>query len=289
MIASFMLRHSKIYESCTSLGLDTLYLRLASLQEHRILSEGEKKPSILEYPEGFRMKLDYKDTYDFTYLLEWKGSNGSYEIKTSSYLKKILKRGDSFIDGGAHAGYFSMLASKLTGSGGKVYAFEPDPVPFKKLKKNIQINRLHNIRPYEVGIGDADRVANFNLSDRDSSGNSFLSLNGLSNTAIKVKLFRLDTLFPNGIKNLKAMKLDLEGYENEAIIGARNLIRKSKPTIIFEFNYRILFEKDRRYNQVFDSLRDLGYSKFIESETGNSVGKYSDLSHLYTNVIAVGR
>jgi FkbM family methyltransferase len=287
MIASFMLRHSKIYELCASLGLDTLYLRMLRLREPRVLSDGEKKPSILEYADGFRMKLDYKDKYDFYYLSQWKESNGSYEVKTSTYLKKILKHGDSFIDGGANAGYYSMFASELIGQEGRVYAFEPAPIPFKKMKKNIQINRLHNIKLYKMGIGDTDKEADFNLSDRDSSGSSFLSLSGLSNT-IKVKIFRLDTLFPDGIKSLKAIKLDLEGYENEAIIGAKNLIRKSKPTIIFEFNYRTLFDKDRHYNEVFDSLQKLGYSKFIESETGNSVERYSDLSHLYTNVIALG-
>ena len=53
------------------------------------------------------------------------------------YLKKTLKEGDIFIDIGANEGIFSILAGKLVGPEGKIYAIEPMPTNVSLLKRNI--------------------------------------------------------------------------------------------------------------------------------------------------------
>lgn len=50
---------------------------------------------------------------------------GSYEVADQSLMVNNINKGDVVYDIGAHVGFFTLLASKLTGVKGKVYAFEP--------------------------------------------------------------------------------------------------------------------------------------------------------------------
>src|SRR5579863_7387210 len=63
---------------------------------------------------------------DSNWLPLW--ANGVYEPWTTEVLTKELKEGDVFVDVGANIGFFTLLASKLVGEKGRVYAFEPNPL-----------------------------------------------------------------------------------------------------------------------------------------------------------------
>jgi len=65
-----------------------------------------------------------------------KGKAHPAETKLARFLIQQLKPGDIFIDVGAHYGYFSLLASQLVGTTGKVFAFEAAPETYKCLQKN---------------------------------------------------------------------------------------------------------------------------------------------------------
>jgi hypothetical protein len=68
-----------------------------------------------------------------------------YEPQTYRVFTDILKPEMTIVDAGAHIGYYSLLAGKLVGEKGNVYAFEPDPSYYSLLKKNIKkISRLTN-------------------------------------------------------------------------------------------------------------------------------------------------
>src|SRR6185436_20517401 len=50
-----------------------------------------------------------------------------YEPEVFEFLVRALRAGDTFVDVGAHVGYFSLLAASLVGHGGHVFSFEPNP------------------------------------------------------------------------------------------------------------------------------------------------------------------
>lgn len=70
------------------------------------------------------------------------------EFETEIF-KKEIKKGDTVLDLGAHIGYYTLLAAKLVGEKGKVFAFEPEPTNFALLKKNIKINNHQNVIPVQ--------------------------------------------------------------------------------------------------------------------------------------------
>jgi FkbM family methyltransferase len=61
------------------------------------------------------------------------------------FIVKALKPGDIFIDVGANIGCYSILASKLVGVNGIVFAVEPVPPTLDVLRLNVKMNRLRNI------------------------------------------------------------------------------------------------------------------------------------------------
>ena len=81
---------------------------------------------------------------------------GLYELDTARVLKRLLRPGDHFIDGGANIGYFTLLAARLVGPAGRVDAFEPLPENHARLLAHLDLN----------GLADRVRVHRLALSDR---------------------------------------------------------------------------------------------------------------------------
>ncbi len=75
------------------------------------------------------------------------------EIRLTKFLTRHLKAGDTFIDVGAHYGYYALLASILTGDKGHVYAIEASAHSFELLKVNT--DPLKNITAYHNAAGEA--------------------------------------------------------------------------------------------------------------------------------------
>ena len=211
------------------------------------------------------------------------GQGAAYEPGTTKYVTDTLKPGDAFIDGGANSGYFSRLAAGLV-KDGKVFAFEPVKSTFKMLEGNTL--QCPNVQLINKAIGNSSGRAVINVASDGDMGTS--SLIKIPNTTMEeIVITSLDSEFPEGIPNLKIIKLDIEGMEKEAIEGGRALIEKHKPGIIFEFNYDLLYRKNGRYDEVFVLLRKMGYNRFIELETGLQVESHRDLSNSSENVLAV--
>ena len=82
----------------------------------------------------------------------WEARNGRWEPRVIEFLTATLRAGDVFLDVGAYFGPYTLLASRLVGSEGRVYAFEPDPVARALLARNVRENGARNVTivPYVV-------------------------------------------------------------------------------------------------------------------------------------------
>ncbi len=99
-------------------------------------------------------------------------SHGS-EVRLTAFLTKHLKEGDVFVDVGAHFGYYSLLASKLTRKVGKVYSFEPTPESFNLLAANA-IEKT-NISVFESAVTDeVGQVILYTFPLLHSEGNTLI-------------------------------------------------------------------------------------------------------------------
>ena len=68
-----------------------------------------------------------------------------WEETETHWFVQSIRPGDVVVDLGANVGYYTILRGKLVGEIGRVYAFEPDPVGFEILRRNVRLNGLHNV------------------------------------------------------------------------------------------------------------------------------------------------
>ena len=164
--------------------------------------------------------------------------DGHYEPEHRKILKEHLPRGSCFVDVGANIGCHSFWASKLAGATGKVISIEASPYIFKCLQSGIKANDIQNIQAFNLIAGENDKQnSDFYDAPVDKFGMGSRSPQrfGSTNKSL-VPTKSLDSLLSNcGAEKVEIIKIDVEGYEKQVIMGARDTIRKNHPIIIFEF------------------------------------------------------
>ena len=159
---------------------------------------------------------------------------GSWEPFQASLVKKTLKRGDLALDVGAHHGFYTLLMSKIVGPSGQIFAFEPSSKASAILNRHIEINEIQNVSIFRFGLGSrtSDSVAFVQDSNRNS-GSAHISESD-TNATEHVKLRTLDSLSQIDFEKVRVVKVDVEGFEDSFIEGAKHSISKMrKDAVIF--------------------------------------------------------
>jgi FkbM family methyltransferase len=213
------------------------------------------------YHNGF--KLNYiKDDYS---LIDFIKTNNDYEGATREVVERILKKGDIFLDLGSHIGFYALIAARIIGDTGHVYAFEPTPATRDTLSKNIVDNNLSNIITVEsFGISDRSENVYFIVNSNSSECNKISQSDEGVENVITIKTISIDDYaILNNIKKIDLVKMDIEGAEYQAIMGMRNIISENPDIkLIFEYNKKIMDENDSSGVKIFNLLKELGFNKF---------------------------
>ncbi|MEI7777579.1 MAG: FkbM family methyltransferase [bacterium] len=222
------------------------------------------------------------------------GYIGNDDLFITYYIIDILKEGNIFLDVGANIGFFTMLASKIVGSEGKVFAFEPTPYTYKYLKKNV--NNKINVNTYRIAVHDKCGLQS--LTDFGPYNNFYNSLGNKDrlvaqltdlqkenhSNLLEVPTVTIDSFcFENNIlPNL--IKLDTEDTEDIILSASMNIIEKSKPDIIFEmFHLSVL---DGRLQNIINVFSRLDYNCYQFCKDGfKLIEKDSDASPNYYNYL----
>lgn len=189
---------------------------------------------ILAEIQGSRMYVDSRDTVIAHALL----TVGFMELSETEFLKKNLKPGMVFVDVGANIGYFTLLAARLVGERGKVYAFEPAPDTFALLVKSIELNHYQNIVPIQKAVSN-QAGQTLVYQEQATSGGTSLASNNLQELAgsVPVETITLNQFFTNGASGTRVdiLKMDIQGAEALAMEGATDLLAQDHLQILIEF------------------------------------------------------
>ena len=150
--------------------------------------------------------------------------------------KYVLQGGGTAIDVGAHVGYHTRYLAEIVGDRGMVWAFEPNPYVFSLLNKYASKSATINARQKAVSNRSSCSV-DFYLTPYSLEQDSTLELNrkGGTHRKFSVKTIALDDLLLEGLKDLKLIKIDVEGHEKKVLEGAQKVIEKFRPCIVFEY------------------------------------------------------
>ena len=180
------------------------------------------------------MFVDTRDLLIAPYLL----LDGIWEPEVTALVQRLLKPGMTFVDVGANIGYYTLLAAKQLGHTGKVYAFEPEPLNFELLSKNVIVNWFSNVvraekKAVSAGAGNIDFYVRENYRGNSSIGavtQEHLDVLFDSMEKVQVETVSLDQYFPEP-PSIDLMKIDVEGAELDALQGMRNVLQ-SNPDIV---------------------------------------------------------
>ena len=159
----------------------------------------------------FRFDFNYDPAVKNMYL-------GIYEIETVEAMKKILKKGDTFIDVGANIGYLSTIALGLVGKSGHVHSFEPVQEYFSKLKDITFLNPEYNFIVNQCALGEIEGTEKIAVTNLQNIGWNTIVPDFMLNETIKetqeVPIRRLDGYIKeNALNNITLIKIDTEGFE----------------------------------------------------------------------------
>jgi FkbM family methyltransferase len=189
----------------------------------------------------------------------------SYEKKEAEIFFSLLAPNMVFFDIGAHVGFYSIQAAKREETI-KIYAFEPIPQTFDMLKKNILLNNVDNIHPYNVGFLDVNEDVDFYFNPIMSGNASARNLSGINSKKITSKVVSLDNfLLENEISSIDIIKCDIEGGELLVFRGGLDSLKKNLPIIFTEMLRKWSEKFNYHPNEIIQLLAGLGYRCFTAS------------------------
>lgn len=201
------------------------------------------------------------------------GKTHSSELALAKYVIANLKEGQTFLDVGAHFGYFTLLAGQVVGSAGHVVGVEPAKGSFELLSRNTHAEG--NIKVLHNAVSDKNEVVRFYEFPIRYSEYNAIDVSKFENEAwmkkyqpeeTEVQAVTLDGLMEQGIVP-DMIKIDVEGAEVQAISGGRHLWEQHAPIVIMEY----LSEDGAgsSYDKATEILRSAGYSSFMIKADGS--------------------
>jgi len=224
--------------------------------------------AIVPYDEGrSRIVADLRTSLG---LALYRGEHSDPDI---DLVRRLLKPGDTFVDGGASVGLFTLVAAARVGPAGHVLAFEPAPWAFAALSRNLSLNAFAWVEPQAAALGDSPGVLPFLAFQAEGAGfSSFAPESRAGAQEVNVSVVRLDEAVPPPLRaNLALIKLDLEGADYRALLGARDLLADSGPDILVEIDPGHLARQGASPEAVLELLAGAGYRAY-RPEAGGEGG-----------------
>jgi FkbM family methyltransferase len=246
------------------------------------------RPVVVPWHERTRLVLHFDNDLSYTLF-----AGGCYEPNEFAVLDRVLKPGMVFLDGGANEGVYTVFASARVGPTGRVIAVEPSPRELERLKANIKINRAANVIIADVALAERPRSVKLVLAEQQHAGQNTLGAfiyEGVNSVDVRcVRAVAIDDLMlTHGVSRLDIVKLDLEGAEFRALIGARNTLRDMRPLLLIEVSDAALVRQGGSRAAMCKLLESAHYVPLtIDDTTGAPVPWTLSGSPMSLNMVAV--
>ena len=158
---------------------------------------------------------------------------GTTEPVVQEALARYLHEGSVCYDIGANVGFFTILAARLVGETGRVYAFEPLPDNLDALRRNLELNGFANVEVIDAAVSDRDGTAELGIGTSSLDSGLVEYEVARHSQHITVRVMRLDH---GELSRPTFVKIDAEGAEFAVLRGMRTLLEAPRPTILCEMH-----------------------------------------------------
>lgn len=152
------------------------------------------------------------------------------EYKELTFLQKYLCKNITFIDIGANIGTYSLFVAKICNNNLNLFAFEPNKNTYKKLLFNLTLNNINSCNIFNYAISNKIQETHLWLDGNNDGANSLLPNNKNKKQKIQTTTL-LNICQKKHIKKIDLLKIDVEGFEDKALLpfftnAPKNLLPK---------------------------------------------------------------
>lgn len=192
------------------------------------------------------------------------GKTHDSEIRLARFMIHQLKAGDTFVDVGAHFGYFSLLAAQLVGSEGQVQAIEAARSNHAIALHNLgALPQCHLFHRAANATGEAVQFHEFDALHSEYNSIHAEQFEGeawfqqQAHRQYSVPGLRLADLLDQMPRPPRMIKIDVEGAEKEVVAGAQPFLQKQRSTVVMEY----LNEErgNHSHRAAYEQMLKLGY------------------------------
>jgi FkbM family methyltransferase len=198
--------------------------------------------------------------------------HGTFEEAETALVRRVLHPGMTVIDIGANIGYYSVLASRIVGDSGHVFAIEPEPKNRALLAKNAAENACKNISISALAISSRGGTARL-YTDRSNFGNPSLEARNIIDRAssIEVTTTTLDDFVTREVREpVDFIKMDVQGAEGLVLAGAEHVLSQPGVALLMEFWPKGLRNSASNPLSVLRVLEQRGFALQIVESRGVS-------------------
>jgi FkbM family methyltransferase len=200
--------------------------------------------------------------------------SGEIESKETQFWASLDLRGLVIYDVGAFQGLVALFFCRQAKL---VVSYEPNSRNYRRLMENLALNKVANVKVRNVGVGSVpQRLTMVSTplmpggSTVDSKGKEQL-LRADSSVTEEIEITTLDQEVASGMPVPDFIKIDIEGWELEALKGARQTLLDHHPALYLEMHGETMNEKRRKVTEIVDYLLESGYRDIRHVETDTAL------------------
>ena len=225
-----------------------------------LLKKKEFKTEITELKLSLILPSPTTFSYHIAKYGSWDGFISNWIINKFSNQHSLY-----LIDIGANFGWYTCLFASLGGENNNIFSIEPSPDNLFFLKENINKNKLKNISLIESAVGEKNSSLPLYFANSKNPGaHSLIKDTPQQNSKtkyLKVKVNTLDSLFED-IEIIHLMKIDIEGFEINALKGGLETLKKVQ-NLLIEFSPHLWEDSYNDAKNFFTILSDIGFKPHI--------------------------
>lgn len=216
----------------------------------RVATRGRGFPHLINGVDTFRLSIAQMPNGD---PMEW-------EPEQYQEVMSVIGPGDHVLDIGSFWGLFALGAARRVGESGRVIAVEPGPRQYSMLTTNVAINAFSDLVTCvnEVCAAEADQSIEFYADPNGSMIDSAVPNDDRTTVAIQLRSTTIDELVQRFDLHPNVIKIDVEGFEDLVLSGAKDTLSRFRPTVFVEFHPEELATRGRSAGEVMDTLTNFG-------------------------------
>jgi len=191
---------------------------------------------------------------------------GDYEETELAFVRQFVRPGMVVLDIGANEGFYTLFFARCVGAGGSVVSFEPSRRERRRLRINLLVNFIKNVRVEKFALTSQESELNLYVVETGETGCNSLRPPAVKGPtrAISVTSTTLDLyLRRNSLRRIDFMKIDVEGAEWSVLQGAMTALRTApRPFIMIEVSDLRTRPWGYHSQEIAKFLRNLDYELF---------------------------